>query len=356
VQNQQKNLAMRNLDGKLAGWDLPRDHFVIEQIPKVKCPQSYQATFGGTPGTAHMMGEGVVFVYFNHVSKNFDRFKISPTHAHMVIPTEKRLPIPPQRPDLTPPQRSAQQPILGMPVQTATQQQPTLGMPIQTALLQQSTTMQAVLIPATTVDHTRSSPQQPINQGAAGQPVFPQVDSAQLLQTLLNQLAISSQLSMQQVAPSANQPIEQVTPVAGHSNAQDSAEARTTPNPKSRILEEQPPETPAEMQAIEQVATKLKSHMKQELIDHFSEMLLKQYGIIPKQQSCMYRTPYPSGYDQIPLPPRFKVPDFTKFSGQDEMSTMEHITRFIIQCGECDNPTRDNSVLLPKPLHLVIKR
>jgi hypothetical protein len=51
----------------------------------------------------------------------------------------------------------------------------------------------------------------------------------------------------------------------------------------------------------------------------------------------MYRTPYPSGYDQIPFPPRFKVPDFTKFSGQDETSTMEHITRFNIQCGEVGN-------------------
>jgi hypothetical protein len=72
-------------------------------------------------------------------------------------------------------------------------------------------------------------------------------------------------------------------------------------------------------------------------MDHFSEMLQKQYEIKTKQQSCMYRTPYPSGYDQIPFPPRFKVPDFTKFFGQDETSTMEHITRFIIQCGEGGN-------------------
>jgi hypothetical protein len=93
-------------------------------------------------------------------------------------------------------------------MQTAPQQQPTLGMPIQTAPHQQSMTMQAVFTPTNTVVHTRSSPQQPINQGAAGQPVVPQVDSAQLLQTLLNQLAISSQLSMQQIAPLPNQPIE----------------------------------------------------------------------------------------------------------------------------------------------------
>jgi hypothetical protein len=109
------------------------------------------------------------------------------------------------------------------------------------------------------------------------------------------------------------------------------------PNPQPRIIEERPPETPVEIQEIEQVSTELKSHVKQELIDHFSEILLKQYGMKPKQQSCMYRTPYPSGYDQIPFPPRFKVPDFTKFSGQDETSTMVHITRFIIQSGEEGN-------------------
>jgi hypothetical protein len=77
--------------------------------------------------------------------------------------------------------------------------------------------------------------------------------------------------------------------------------------------------------------------MKQDLIDHFSEMLKKQYGIKPRQQSCMHKTLYPSGYDHIPFPPRFKVPDFTKFSGKDETSTMEHITRIIIQCGEAGN-------------------
>jgi hypothetical protein len=140
---------------------------------------------------AHDWG-GVEFVYFNHGSKNFERVKISPAHAHMIILTEKRPPTPPQRSNHTPPQKSAQQPILGMPVQTAPQQQPMFGMPIQTAPPQQSTTMQDVLTLANTVAHTRSSLQQLIHQGAAGQSVFPQVDSTQLMQTLLNQLAISS--------------------------------------------------------------------------------------------------------------------------------------------------------------------
>jgi hypothetical protein len=96
-------------------------------------------------------------------------------------------------------------------------------------------TMQAVLTPANTVAHTRSLPQQPINQRVAGQPMFPQGDFAQLLQTLQNQLPISSQLNTQQIAPSASQPIAQVAPITGHSNTQGSFEARIVPDPKTRI-------------------------------------------------------------------------------------------------------------------------
>ena len=48
----------------------------------------------------------------------------------------------------------------------------------------------------------------------------------------------------------------------------------------------------------------------------------------------MYRTPYPAAYDQLPLPHKYKLPDFTKFSGQGEVSTVEHINRFIMQCGD----------------------
>jgi hypothetical protein len=178
VQDQQTYPAMRDQGRRLTWWSLPHDHFekdtsnffeiVPEEVPEVKYPQSYQDTFGGTPGTVHINGEGVVFAYFNHGSKALGRVKISPAHAHMVIPTENRSLIPSQRPNPTRPQRSAKQLILGMLVPTVSLQQPTLGMPIQTSPLQQSTTMQAVLIPANMVAHTRSSCQQPINQGASG--------------------------------------------------------------------------------------------------------------------------------------------------------------------------------------------
>jgi hypothetical protein len=94
---------MRNQDGELVGWGLPRDHFETnisnffepqpEEVLEVKYPRSYQAMFGGTPGTVHMNKEGVEFVYFNHRSKAFERVKISPAHAHMVIPTKRKAPV-----------------------------------------------------------------------------------------------------------------------------------------------------------------------------------------------------------------------------------------------------------------------
>ena len=65
-----------------------------------------------------------------------------------------------------------------------------------------------------------------------------------------------------------------------------------------------------------------------------AEVMRDQFGLKPKQQNLMYRTPYPAAYDQLPLPHKYKLPYFTKFSGQGEVSTVEHINRFIVQCRE----------------------
>jgi len=62
-----------------------------------------------------------------------------------------------------------------------------------------------------------------------------------------------------------------------------------------------------------------------------------QFGIKPKVNTYSYRTPDPLAYDLIPLLNQYKVLDFTKFSRQDDTSTMEHVNRFIMQCGEATN-------------------
>jgi len=48
-----------------------------------------------------------------------------------------------------------------------------------------------------------------------------------------------------------------------------------------------------------------------------------QFGIKPKINTYSYQTLYPPAYDLILLPNRYKVPDFTKFCGQDDTSTMD---------------------------------
>ena len=47
-----------------------------------------------------------------------------------------------------------------------------------------------------------------------------------------------------------------------------------------------------------------------------AEVMREQFGLRPKQHSVMYKTPYPPAYNQIRLPQKYKIPDFTKFSGQ----------------------------------------
>lgn len=48
----------------------------------------------------------------------------------------------------------------------------------------------------------------------------------------------------------------------------------------------------------------------------------------------MYQHPYLEAFDRVPLPHRYRMLEFSKFSGQDNVSTIEHVSRFLVQCGE----------------------
>jgi hypothetical protein len=39
-------------------------------------------------------------------------------------------------------------------------------------------------------------------------------------------------------------------------------------------------------------------------------------------------------YDQLPYPRGYRVPEFSKFSGEDGKTTLEHVGQFILQYGE----------------------
>ncbi|KAK1645561.1 hypothetical protein QYE76_063366 [Lolium multiflorum] len=58
-----------------------------------------------------------------------------------------------------------------------------------------------------------------------------------------------------------------------------------------------------------------------------------QFGILPKKRMIGYSKPYPNDYDLIPLPPKYRLPDFTKFSGSEGTSSIEHVSRYLAQLG-----------------------
>nr|AAQ56478.1 hypothetical protein OSJNBa0023H09.22 [Oryza sativa Japonica Group] len=64
------------------------------------------------------------------------------------------------------------------------------------------------------------------------------------------------------------------------------------------------------------------------------DVMREQFRLKPKDAENLYRHPYPEWFERVPLPNQFKVPDFSKFLGQDSVSTYEHVSRFLAQCGE----------------------
>jgi hypothetical protein len=79
------------------------------------------------------------------------------------------------------------------------------------------------------------------------------------------------------------------------------------------------------------------------LVQKMADVLQNQFGLKPKMQGPAYTYPFPEWYHRVILPPRVKPPtEFTKFSGQDDTGTVEHIARYLMQLGEAsaDEPFR----------------
>ncbi|KAK1650326.1 hypothetical protein QYE76_068131 [Lolium multiflorum] len=62
-------------------------------------------------------------------------------------------------------------------------------------------------------------------------------------------------------------------------------------------------------------------------------ILRDQFGMVPKRRAIGYSKPYPNDYDLIPLPPKYRLPEFSKFSGSDGSSSIEHVSRYLAQLG-----------------------
>ncbi|PUZ44531.1 hypothetical protein GQ55_8G109300 [Panicum hallii var. hallii] len=68
-----------------------------------------------------------------------------------------------------------------------------------------------------------------------------------------------------------------------------------------------------------------RSALGSQTVEQISAILRDQFGILPKRRAIGYTKLYPSDYDLIPLPPKYQLPEFTKFSGAEGSSSIEHI-------------------------------
>ena len=71
-----------------------------------------------------------------------------------------------------------------------------------------------------------------------------------------------------------------------------------------------------------------------ELLLKVTEMTKNQFGLKPKGLTFSYKRPYPEWYDLVALPTNYRLLEFTKFTGQDSTSTIEHVSWYLTQLGE----------------------
>jgi hypothetical protein len=70
------------------------------------------------------------------------------------------------------------------------------------------------------------------------------------------------------------------------------------------------------------------------LTNQLSTILRESFDIEPKGRGRVYQKAYLDYYDQLSYPRGYRVPEFSKFSGEDDKATLEHVGQFILQRDE----------------------
>jgi hypothetical protein len=73
--------------------------------------------------------------------------------------------------------------------------------------------------------------------------------------------------------------------------------------------------------------------MSENMRDQVSRTL-REFGLEPKGKTRTYQKPYPEFFDNVPYPRGFRVPDFSKFTGEDSKMTDEHVGQFLTQVSD----------------------
>ena len=64
-----------------------------------------------------------------------------------------------------------------------------------------------------------------------------------------------------------------------------------------------------------------------------ANMTKDTFGVEVKDKTLACQKPYPESFDSLPYPQGFKVPEFVKFTGEDNRTTWEHVSQFNAQLG-----------------------
>jgi len=67
--------------------------------------------------------------------------------------------------------------------------------------------------------------------------------------------------------------------------------------------------------------------------EDLASMFKSKFGL-DMGRSRLYQRSYVDAFDLIPYPVSWRVPGFVKFSGDDNRSTLEHISQYLAQLGE----------------------
>jgi hypothetical protein len=62
--------------------------------------------------------------------------------------------------------------------------------------------------------------------------------------------------------------------------------------------------------------------------------MLSEFGFSLKGRTIVYQKPYLEYFDAMPYPHRFRVLDFTRFTGDDARTTYEHVGQFLVQIND----------------------
>jgi hypothetical protein len=129
-------------------------------------------------------------------------------------------------------------------------------------------------------------------------------------------------------------------------NAYDQPEADSFGN-------ETPLQFPFSPQSIDMMSAQATAEPRADpnnLTNQLTTILRESFGIEPKDRGHVYQKSYPNYYDQLSYPRGYRAPEFSKFSREDGKITLEHVGKFILQCGEAS--TSDALKLRMFPLFL----